>query len=138
MMTYPRSHLVDPHGGVYHLCSRCVRRAFLCGNDQLTGYNFDHRKQWLEDRILALADIFAIDLYGYAVMSNHYHLIVNLEPARAALWTDEEVVDRWLGLSLRDSRHATRTIQSLRRLALLENPAQISVCRERLGSLSLR
>ncbi len=71
-MTYPRSHLVDPDGGVYHVCSRCVRRAFLCGTDPTTGFNFNHRRQWIEERILWLADIFSVEIFGYTVMSNHY------------------------------------------------------------------
>jgi hypothetical protein len=69
-MGYPRSHLVDPDGGIYHVCSRCVRRAFLCGRDSAPGFDFDHRRQWLDNRILALAQLFAVKLYGYAVMSN--------------------------------------------------------------------
>ena len=47
-MTYPRSALVDPASdGVYHSVSRCVRRAYLCGEDVVTQRSFDHRRQWI-------------------------------------------------------------------------------------------
>ena len=62
----------------YHCICRCVRRAFLCGEDSQSGRNFDHRKQWLVDRIKFLASIFSIDISAYAVMSNHYHLVVKV------------------------------------------------------------
>jgi len=56
----------------YHLVSRCVRRSFLCEEDPVTGKNFDHRKQWLVDRIKTLGDIFSLNVCAYAAMSNHY------------------------------------------------------------------
>lgn len=79
----------------YHCICRCVRRAFLCGDDKFSGQNFDHRRQWLIDKIHQLSSIFAIDICAYAVMSNHYHLVLHVDKAKALQWSDEEVVLRW-------------------------------------------
>jgi len=67
-MTYPRSQLVSPdEPGYFHVVTRCVRRAFLCGTDKFTGRSFEHRRQWIEGRIRLLADSFAVSVYFYAV-----------------------------------------------------------------------
>ncbi len=79
----------------YHCISRCVRRAYLCGDDPVSGKNFDHRKQWLVNRIKQLAAYFAVDICAYAVMSNHYHLVLHVNNAQATSWSDEEVIQRW-------------------------------------------
>lgn len=95
-MTRPRSSLVSVNDTPYYHCiGRCVRRAFLCGRDSVSGKSFDHRKQWILDRLAVLTEVFAIDLCAYALMSNHYHLVLQLAPERVAQWSDREVVERW-------------------------------------------
>lgn len=79
----------------YHCISRCVRRAYLCGTDRESGKNYAHRKQWIVDRIKHLSTIMAIDICAYAVMSNHYHIVLHVDRTRALSWTDAEVVSRW-------------------------------------------
>lgn len=90
-MTVARSQLVDV--GVtryYHCISRCVRRAMLCGD------GFEHRKQWIEQRLQVLAENFAVAVCGYAVMDNHLHLLVRLDGDQQKGWSDEEVLRRWI------------------------------------------
>ena len=82
----------------YHCISRCVRRAYLCGDDPVSGRNFDHRKRWLVERVKQLSGVFAIDVCAYAVMSNHYHLVLHVDTGKAADWHDEEVIKRWTEL----------------------------------------
>ena len=94
-MTRPRSQLVSLDTTPYYHCiSRCVRRALLMGSDE-RGRSFDHRKAWLVARIKFLAEIFAVDIAAYAVMSNHYHLVLHIDKARADEWSDDEVCKRW-------------------------------------------
>ena len=80
----------------YHCISRCVRRAFLCGSDPLTGFDFEHRRQWIADRIKLLSSVFAIDLCAFAIMANHYHLVLRIDVERVKQWSDHEVAKRWL------------------------------------------
>ncbi len=68
----------------YHCISRCVRRAYLCGQDPLTGRSFEHRRAWVEKRMLFLAQVFAIDICAYAVMSNHTHLVLHVDREKEA------------------------------------------------------
>ncbi len=78
----------------YHCMARCVRRAYLCGRDSLTGRDFSHRKGWIRERIRHLASVFAIDICAYAVMSNHLHVVLHADKDRALGWTEDEVIER--------------------------------------------
>jgi len=137
-MTYPRSQLVSEHqAGFYHVVSRCVRRAFLCGQDPVTGQSFEHRRQWIEARILELADCFAVSVYAYAIMHNHFHIVLRVDPAATANWTNEEIAQRWLTafpgrLKDNDSPEMAERFA----LALLGNAERLAEVRQRLGSLS--
>ncbi len=98
-MTRPRKALISlADTPYYHITSRCVRRAFLCGVDHYSGRSYEHRRQWVVDRIRLLSSLFAIDVCAYAVMSNHYHLVLKLCPEQIADLSDEHIMDRWNSL----------------------------------------
>ena len=95
-MTTARKQLISlADTPYYHCISRCVRRAFLCGEDKNTGQNFDHRRGWVEDKLLSLSQIFAIEVCAYAVMSNHTHLVLFVDENSATSWSTQEVIERW-------------------------------------------
>ena len=79
----------------YHCISRCVRRAFLCGDDKVTGKSYEHRRQWVEDKLLELAQVFCIDVCAYAVMSNHTHVVLYVDDAKANRLNDKAILIRW-------------------------------------------
>jgi hypothetical protein len=94
-MAVARKNIVDLEVTPYYHCvARCVRRAFLCGQDELTGRNFDHRKVWIVERIKFLASLFAIEICAYAILDNHFHLILHVLADLVDEWSDDEVHER--------------------------------------------
>ena len=98
-MTTARKNLIDPASTPYYHCiARCVRRAFLCGKDEFSGKNYEHRRQWVVDRLKELAEVFAIEVCAYAVMSNHYHVVLHINREQGESWNTREVLERWTKL----------------------------------------
>ena len=137
-MTTARSLLVDSESpGFYHCISRCVRRAWLCGIDPYDGKSYEHRREWVEGRLLELADIFAVGIYAYAVMSNHVHIVVRIDPGAAATWSAEDVASRWVRLFPATINGEIDPIAcQAKEQNLLGNAERLETCRQRLGSLA--
>ena len=111
--------------------TRCVRRAFLLGEGLLD------RKQWVEDRLEELAQIFAVGVGGFSVMDNHLHLLVRLDPEVAANWSDDEVVRRWGRLyPPRDKSRKPLPISEEWVQGQLKDTSWVAKTRERLSSIS--
>lgn len=76
-----RSEVFSPdESAIVHVISRVVRRCFLLGDDPLTGKNYDHCKLWIEKLLQHHAMFFGIDLLCFALLSNHFHLILKSPP----------------------------------------------------------
>ena len=120
----------------YHLASRCVRRAWLCGRDKPTGRDYSHRKRWLLERLLLLARCFAVEVYAYAVMSNHFHIVVHYDPKACLAWSDEEVAQRWVDAFPPKAHGAAAAPKAEARSLLLGDPDRLARARHTLGSLS--
>src|SRR6516162_1622827 len=134
-----RRFLVDPaEVGVYHCINRCVRRSFLCGSDPVSGKNYEHRRQWMQDRIQFLAGQFGIDVLGFAVMSNHFHVIVRNRPDVVQGWSDTEVARRWWSLfpKRRDDHGNPREPTDFELQMISADPVRFAEIRERLSSVS--
>lgn len=98
-MTVARSRLINIKSTpYYHITCRCVRRAFLCGVDSYSGKDYEHRRSWIEDKLFELTSVFAIDVAAYAIMSNHYHLVLRIDNEQAQSWSTREVLERWTRL----------------------------------------
>lgn len=131
-MTVARSTKIDLSATpFYHCVNRCVRRTYLCGKDTLTGKDYSHRKGWIVERIKFLSEIFAIKVCAYAVMSNHYHVVLMVNENEANNWQAEEIKSRWAAIFPKDAKQIEG--QSLTKKQAQE---KLAVWRERLMSIS--
>jgi len=137
-MTTARRQLVSADATPYYHCvSRCVRRSFLCGEDPVTRKSYEHRRDWIEHKIYALSQVYCVDICAYAVMSNHYHLVLHINKEEALKLSAYAVVERWQQLhklpALVQNWLAGKLSSDAEKLAAL---MIIENWRERLWSLS--
>jgi REP element-mobilizing transposase RayT len=129
-MPQPRYTQIDIEATAdYHVISRCVRRAFLCGYDRGSARSFDHRKAWVREKLAALTAIFAVRIHSYSILSNHFHLVLRIESAAARGWTDGDVVARY-------ARLFPRTAGRWPELSARQQAQLVAVWRVRLADLS--
>jgi hypothetical protein len=139
MPTYARRQIVvADEVGVYHCIARYVRRAFLCGVDSYTGHDYSHRKEWILDRLRELAGLFAIEVCGYSVMSNHLHLVLRNRPDFAGRWSDDKIALRWCRIFPPGDDATGKPVEPNEHdLAMLTaNSERLAELRERLANLS--
>lgn len=139
MANYARAEIVEEgEVGIYHCLVGCVRGALLFGDDPSTGRKYNHRKEWIIDRLRVLAGLFAVDVTAFAVMSDRLHVMARIRPDLAESWTDEEVARRWWpvfpGRHLVDGQLPPPEPAQLK--ALMADAKSHATRRERLASLS--
>jgi len=136
-MTAARAHVFDTQNtAAYHCYSHCVRGALLCGSGHNSSRPLEQRQDWIEDRVLDLCESFAVGVFAWAIMDNHHHIVLVVDPQMPQSWSDLDVAHRWCRITqipgaTKDPKQLEREVANL-----VRNPAGLEVKRQRLGSLS--
>ncbi|MCU0711939.1 MAG: hypothetical protein MUC43_07750, partial [Pirellula sp.] len=122
---------------IVHCVQRCVRRAFLAGDDDVSGIDYSYRREWIRRRFESLASVFSIDVLNYAILSNHVHVILRSRPDVLANLSDQEVAIRWLrvfpGRRIEEQLAEPSEIDVKQ---LVADPEHLAVIRTRLSDIS--
>ncbi len=105
----------------YHCYARCVRRAKLFWKNE-KGDDCLSRRDLIVARLKQLAGIFSIQICAYAIMQNHYHLVLHVDQQEALAWDDAEVLERLKRISPKQGANPT--------------PKTLSIWRERFCNIS--
>jgi REP element-mobilizing transposase RayT len=86
----------------------------------------------------ALSTLFAVEVAAYAIMSNHWHVVLRNRPDWVAEWSDDEAARRWLLLFPSDrAAEGSPPPPSLSAISLITaNPERLAEIRRRLSSVS--
>ncbi len=131
-MTKARKNIViEGEDNMYHCISRCVRKCFLCGKDFKDNKDYEHRKKWVQDRLKKLSEIFCIDILGFAIMSNHLHILLKVNHKKIKLLDDEDIVTRWRKLYPKSA-----VIEEMENELLLQDKEKLRKIKMRLVNIS--
>jgi REP element-mobilizing transposase RayT len=84
-----------------------------------------------------LARSFAIEINAYAIMSNHFHLVIYYDPNESSRWSDEEVAFRWVeAFPPAFNGQVLEDLKPLCREQMLSNKSVLNARRKKLGCLS--
>ena len=75
-----RKNRVSVYDGTYHVTARIAHRAMLLAEDEVK----DKIMEW----IVSVAEFSGVEVWSFAVMDNHLHLLVHVPPVPRRLWTD--------------------------------------------------
>ena len=106
------------------------------GTDPVSRKNYDHRKEWLIEHLERLTPAFSVSIQTYAIMSNHFHLVVYYDPLACQEWSPTEVAERWYRAHPTQIANRTDEESRLAIELLASNPERVKHCRQSLGSLS--
>ncbi len=138
MPSSPRRTVVSQgEVGVYHCWNRCVQRAWLCGQDPVTGIDYESRREVIEEVERQLAGLFAIDIGFHAEQANHLHLILRTRPDLAATYSDDEVLRRsWIVARLKRTGNSQIEEPTDEQLEQQRRTQDVDKLRRRLADVS--
>lgn len=86
-------------GGIYHLIQRGNNREYI--------FNKTEDKEYLLELIKEYRDIMGFELFGYVIMSNHYHLIIRISqaPLRDIMHRINNKFSRYFNIKYKRSGH---------------------------------
>jgi REP element-mobilizing transposase RayT len=110
----------------------------LCGFDKYTGQDYEHRRDWVKDRLVFLASQYGIDVLGYAIMGNHLHVILRNRPDVVETWSDDEIARRiWFLFPKRKNKDGTPAEPRENELNMLKSSKKmLQEYRTRLSDIS--
>ncbi len=87
--------------------------------------------------MIELSSIFSVELYAYAILDNHYQLVLYIDPLAPQKWTDEQIAEKWL-LAYPGKLDASdkRALRESKKKSFMADKDKLAKYRERFGQLS--
>ena len=95
--------IVDDQSTVYHVMSRTALNGFPLG---------DFEKDFMLDVIRRYAALYLVEILGFCLMGNHFHILVRVIPE--SKFTDEDILRRYVDFYGDERIFADGLVPSLR------------------------